>query len=410
VASRSTRVGLPYEVRTYWSVHPVVLAQVILPVPLDRLALRPAWAEALLDGRPPLYPSLYLGGSLVFLAAAGLASGGRRPRLLLAGGLAVTALVALGRHTPFFGWLDALLPIGGLRYPVKAMPMVALLWAGLVVRGADALPRSGVGPLPLLAAVAVAGANGALAWLAASRPELGTQFATATGVALETALAGIARRLAVAAVAGTLAVAAALLVMRRRAPRRWLGAAAAVVGILELLVLHDGLSPTAPPALFAVRPPALDLATPPEGGRLYSYDYLAPGKAREHLHRDSPYAVLRAPVGWAVPGASALAMRLSLSPPTAGAWEIAGSFDRDVPGLAPRELALLPDLLIAAEGTPAHLRLLQLGAVSRVAALHAAGLEPLESLGTRDALLPEPVSVYAVPASATRSSNALISS
>jgi hypothetical protein len=101
--------------------------------------------------------------------------------------------------------------------------------------------------------------------------------------------------------------------------------------------------------------------------------------------------------GWPYPATVALAQRLALFPPVTGAWGIFGSFDHDTPGLAPRALADLYDLLLLVEGSPAHLRLLQLGAVADVVALHADGWPGLLPVATGDALLNEPVRVLQVP-------------
>jgi hypothetical protein len=120
------------------------------------------------------------------------------------------------------------------------------------------------------------------------------------------------------------------------------------------------------------------------------------------LGRPDPFAITRAPRGWTVPAATALSMRMALFPPTAAPWGIAGSFDHDTPGIAPWRSAVLVDTLLGLEGTPAHERLLGLGAVSRVAALHRRGLEPLPILADADALLPEPVLVHGVPGARPR--------
>jgi hypothetical protein len=162
------------------------------------------------------------------------------------------------------------------------------------------------------------------------------------------------------------------------------------------------LVPTAPRALFTFRPPLADAARPPDHGRLYAYDYFIPGRSVAHLSRVEPFAIARAPRDWTVAAATALSMRMSLFPPTAAAFGIAGSFDHDTPGIAPWRSAALLDALLGLEGTPSHVRLLQLGAVQRVIALHAAGLESLPLLATGDALLPEPVRVMAVPGARPR--------
>src|SRR4029077_485977 len=84
-------------------------------------------------------------------------------------------------------------------------------------------------------------------------------------------------------------------------------------------------------------------------------------------------------------------------PPVGGAWGLPGSFDHDTPGLAPRLLSEMSDLLLLVEGTAAHLRLLQIGAVADVVALHTEGLQALRPVVTADALMNEPVRVFEVP-------------
>jgi hypothetical protein len=76
---------------------------------------------------------------------------------------------------------------------------------------------------------------------------------------------------------------------------------------------------------------------------------------------------------------------------------VAGSFDHDTPGMAPWRTAVLLDTLLGVEGTPAHAKLLRLGAAARVAALHADATDGLLPLATADALLFRPVQVFAVP-------------
>jgi hypothetical protein len=146
-----------------------------------------------------------------------------------------------------------------------------------------------------------------------------------------------------------------------------------------------------------MRPPLAAALPRPDQARIYVYDYNVAGKSRRYLGRDFPFAITRGVPGWPYPATVALAERLALFPPVAGAWGIPGSFDHDTPGLAPRFLADLYDLLLLVEGSPAHLRLLQLGAVADVVALHADGGPGLIPVATADALMDEPVHVLAVP-------------
>src|SRR6185295_7215157 len=138
-ARRSARAGLGPEARAYWSVHPVALLQTVFPALVVAPGLRPELSAALSDSREPYFASLYLG-----LAACGLvlASGGtptRRHRRLLVAAVIAGALVALGRHTPVYEAAVAVLPpLRALRYPAKAMTLVAFAWALLAGMGFEA--------------------------------------------------------------------------------------------------------------------------------------------------------------------------------------------------------------------------------------------------------------------------------
>ena len=202
--------------------------------------------------------------------------------------------------------------------------------------------------------------------------------------------------LAFAAFAGAVATIAAvrrLVEARRFTP---LAIMVATAAILPTAVWHDGVSPTAPRDLYTLRPTLVAALSRPDHARMYVYDYNVAGKSRRYLGRDFPYEITRGR-GWPYPATKALALRLSMFPPVGGAWGLSGSFDRDTPGLAPRLLSEMSDLLLLVEGTAAHLRLLQLGAVADVVALHTEGLQALRPVVTADALMNEPVRVFEVP-------------
>jgi hypothetical protein len=353
-----------------------------------------------------------MGLASVPLIGAAWCRGAKGPRRGLLLALAAALVLALGRHTPAQGLLATLLPpLGALRYPVKAMMAVSLCWALLAGLGVDRwqdpsdVPRGRwrvmvASPAAVLAAAAAAGVVAlARAPEAIARVVLRADSPTDRLPAL---LAPARAGLGLAALAGLLLLALALLRLRPRPAPRALALAAAALSILDLLAAHADLVPTAPRALYTHRPPVLEPARPPDAGRLYAYDDFVPGRSALFLGRPAPFEIDRAPVGWSADAATALSMRLALFPPTAAAWGVPGSFDHDTPGLAPRRAALLRDLLLAVEGTPAHTRLLQLGAVSRAVALHDGGLEGLPRIATADALLPDPVRVFAVPGARPR--------
>jgi hypothetical protein len=363
----SGRVEQPDAIRTQWSVHPAALLETVTPGLLATLGPGPL-RDQFSYQREPFIDSLYLGVLLAPLVLAG-ASASRWPsRLLL--GLGVGALLlALGRHAPFFAWAAGVPPFSLLRYPVKAMPFAALAWAQLAGLGLDncrAGAASSRAPLwGLAGVVAVAGA----AW---------PVWGGSPGGSLRLGLSALL--LAAAALLGT--------------PRPGWATALAVLGVADL-ALQLGQQPTAPRALFDYRPALLE--TLPEGARIYSYDYSLPDRALLHLGRPHGPTLAGIPAGWDFQSAFALGLQDLVAPLTSPRWGLRGSFEIDHRGLYPRELTRLVLLLRLAEGTPAHLRLLQMASVSHVIALHGDGLQDLTPVREMAGVFREPVRLLAVP-------------
>ena len=388
-ARRAGRTTLPFEARTHWSVHPLHLAQLVVPVPLHRLALTPRARQALFGAPDPFLPSLYVGLVGTLLVAAALARPSRATWGLAGAGL-VSAVLALGRFGGLYEAVVALVPpLQALRYPAKALLLTSLAWSLLCGLGLarlaearrDARLAIAAGPLAL-GVLVVAGV-----------------FAFADGASLERILAAAslpeARRLAWrVALAAVLAGAAGLLALQARARA---AAAWAALALLDLTLAHHDLNATAPIALYTHRPPALEAALDPDHGRLWTWDYLEPGESQRRLGREIPYLLARAPAGWDLRAAQALGLREALFPPTAASWGAQGSYDRDVPGLEPMPLGLLKEAFRRAPSAAERVRLLRLGAVSRVAALHEAAGEGLQMLGRYPGSFVDPVLVFAVP-------------
>jgi len=397
-ASRSERAELPQNMRTTWSVHPMALFQSLLPLFPGDAPLAPGVAAAFLEtGRTPLLASLYLGVGTLGFAGAAFLSPRRRLRALLIVALAGSLLVALGHHAPFYEALVTLPPLGFLRYPSKAMIVAALSWSMLVGLGVEAWARGEARrgfSFVVALCLAVALLAAAMAAVLAFVPGLAA-FTLAEGTQSLDSLRAIARGLVLPAFVAVAATAAAL---RRRAvgASPSLAAGVAALAVVDLLVAHRPLNPTAPAELVAFRPPVIDVVRDGEGGRLYAYEYfLTAGSARRYLGRDDPYVILPPP---GVPRARAqlLSLRLYPFPPSAARWGVEGSFDVDTRGLFPLPLARLSTLLRAVEATPAHDRLLRLGAVRYVVALHTRGFEGLEAVRTLPSLFPEPIRVFRV--------------
>jgi hypothetical protein len=403
-ARRSARAGLGPAARTYWSVHPLALLQIVFPLLVDSPGLRPDRAAALSESREPYFASLYLGLAAAGLVLASMNGPARRHRRLLAVAIVAAALVALGRHTPVYSVVVAALPpLRTLRYPAKAMTLAAFAWALLGGMGFEAW-RSPLAEgrrfrlcvlLPVAALTLAAGVAALLIFRDPGRWG-GLVFAGPSGgLTFADLLAPTEIRLLGATAAGAAVLAAGVFARAIPAPAR--AAAVAACAVADLLLAHHGLNPTAPPALYTHRPELLDVVRPVDGARLYVYDYFFPGRSPRYLGRAAPYVVARAPEGWPVRAAQALGMRLYLFPPTAGPWALEGSYDLDVPALGSPHVAALTAVLRNVEGTAAHTRLLRIGAVSHVVALHSAGFEDLELLASVDGLFPDPMRVYRVP-------------
>jgi len=396
MASRSSRFDQPERIRTYWSVHPATLVQAVVPVPLGALPLSDEARSALFESREPFLLSLYLGLAAGVLVLAAIVE--TRAARAVALVLAVVVLLALGRHTPAFAVVTTLIPpLRILRYPVKVMVAAALLWAMLAGMGADALGRTDRRRrrLTVLALAVVAiGLAASLGIASATRPdELGAAFLQrrALDPPFSVALVPVARRVLLAVGFATAVGAAALLAL---APgRRWTATVASLFAIVDLLVANEGLNRTCPPELMAWRPPAVDIARAPDGGRTYAYDYYVATRGRASLSH-AAYALATPP---ADPSVGAVALRGALYPSVLAQWGVESSYDLDQQGLFPKELAVLSRGLRIVEGTPVHLKLLRMGAVARVAAMHTAGFDDLAPVATLPTLFQEPLRIYAVP-------------
>ena len=395
VARRSGRGEMTDAMRTQWSVHPAALSQAVLPIALPDVPLGPSLRRGIFEATD-LVPSLYLGAAT--LGLAGLALGGARrtaaAALLLC--VAATVAIAVGRHAPFDGALGFTIPwVRSFRYPVKAMVAASLAWALLCGLGVDAWRldsmtiRARRRALTPLAALSVA----SLALLVVLA---GYARARSLPWSIPVMSEAAARAMLFPVFTAWTAATALLLLGTLRRPSGRVVAIGAALAVADLVIAHATLNPTAPAALFTQRPAAAAFLAGDSAQRIYVEDYFASLDGRRHLGRLDPYAVERAPVGWTVPAARALAMRWCLFPPSAGAWGLRGSFDRDTPALSPQFLSGLTEAVSAAGGTPDQVQLLRIGAVSHLVTLHRPGA-PFVAATTVDCLLPEPGRIVRVP-------------
>jgi hypothetical protein len=201
-------------------------------------------------------------------------------------------------------------------------------------------------------------------------------FLAAAGLAAACALVGVARG-------------------RGRNAATW-AIALGVLAVADLALYHRNAIPLAPRALYTYRPPIVDALRTMGAVRLYVYDYTQREQNLRWLNREYGHRLASVPVGWNLDEALALGMQQSLTPATAGRWALRSGFEVDYRGLHPESLVHLSAAmrLLPPE---AQLRLLHVGAVSHVVALHAQGLEALEPAGTWETLLVDPVRVFSVP-------------
>jgi hypothetical protein len=388
---------------SFWSIPPVGLVQCLFPLQLDPLPLRDVLRAALFESREPFLHSLYLGIPALGLAAAAVLRKGRLAAiltLLALGGIAV----ALGPHLGALGLLETLVPfLRSLRFPAKGMILTAFGCAVLASLGfdwwlrRDHPDRERIGVPRILVAVLAATAAGA-----ALLARLGAATWGALVVAPEftrrpfaEVLAPLSRDLAWAAAFGLI-----LVLTTVRAPSidlrlRAIVAAGAVAG--DLLMAHRNLASTADSALLTYRPPALQYVRNSDHMRTYSYDYFEPGKAQRYLGHNGYLLKLSRRELWPVPWADAIALRTALYPSVIGFWGVEGAYALDGLGLYPRYLTALTWFIRAKEGTPVHLRLLRMGAVRDVVALHGEGFEDLQEVARLPGLFVEPIRILRVP-------------
>jgi hypothetical protein len=131
--------------------------------------------------------------------------------------------------------------------------------------------------------------------------------------------------------------------------------------------------------------------------RVYCYDYSEVDKARRWLGQAGP-RLERAPAGWRPDAAMALAQQMSLTPQTAGRWGLRAGFDIDFRGLQAEPLAQLTRLVRLVEDRPAEVRrVLQVGAVTHVVAIHDVAPGELRLVARFPGLFAQPILVFAVP-------------
>ena len=392
---RVRRIAIMPAAIAEWSLHPAGLGQLLLPLWPQRFPLRPELRDALFDGRgEPLLASLYLGLALLPLVAAAFTGRGRRSALMLAAIGAGAVLVALGRHTPVLAALLQFQPLRMLRYPSKVVVLAAFVWALLAGLGLDTWLADVRGRRMPAVAAGAAGAlmAAALGGFALLRPGAVAARFLAPGADAHAIVAPAAGSVLFAALLSGSATALAA-GRARGAPL-----AAAALAILDLAVAQRAVNPTAPAAALVPPPMTLRALDRDPTTRIFAFSYevqrAAPPLRRPPL--GNPFEVASGPQPDAgVARASGLQSYLHSS--VASRWGLATGYEADALGIGTRELLDLDMLLLDSEETPSFLRMLRLGAVDYVIALHREGLEELDLVGVFPSPFARPIHVYRVP-------------
>lgn len=403
LARTSMRGDLPRNARVGWSLPPAALAGMFVPLPFEDLS-RLASAEArdrLFELWSPFLRSNYLGLTTVPLFAAAMMSRRRRGRTALVLLVIAGALFALGGHTVVYDLATAVIaPLRMLRYPSKLVVVVAFAWALLVGMGFDAWCEAGPRSGPRVSALAVLGLVlvATLAGLAAAAGYLAGPFARPIGPGAPTwaaLFASGAMLLAPAVGAASLLLASFAVGLLRNpsAPERH---AIGALIVLDLAVANHRINPAADPLFLAHRPEMLKEMHRDPPPRIFVWDYMLRVSGRGHPAQEMVDVLLDVP-GAPPDLAQAAAIQEYLYPPSGGRWGLRGSFDRDLLGFYPEELDQLNVLLRTVEDTPGYLRLLQLGGVDFVVALHTEGQHLLVHRSTFRGFYRKPIQLFEVP-------------
>lgn len=260
-ASTRQSAGAPFLLQ--WSLHPLRLLEILLPLPFGGPVDPPGWwPHALVDG-PSALPfawAPYLGAAALTLSIVGFARTRRAGfgATLVALGL----LLALGVHGPLAALLVHVPPFRFFRYPEKYLALVAL---GAAILAGAGVERLAVRAAPRLRVRLVGGAAALALVLAAALylfpKAFQAPFAWMVGASAPRGIgaADVVAPAALALAIAGLASAATLLVIRgaeRRVP--------SLLWLLPVLVAVDLWGPahrlvrTAPVELYEVRPALVD--------------------------------------------------------------------------------------------------------------------------------------------------------
>jgi hypothetical protein len=372
-ARRSQREEVRTTVLGYWSNHPYVMAQSLLPVVLEELPLTPSLRNAFYEGREPLLLSLYLGLPSVGLVAAGalLHRGSSAKWTWIILGTAA-AVHSMGKWTPLDDVIRLVIPLlEHLRYPSKFTILAALCWAVLAGMGVDAwaAPRRGGRGVWLAVTVAPLAA-GALVAAMLSRPDSGVWsylcvppdvFGKPYGAssAFRAAWAGLASTSLCAALAAVAGVRRSF----HHGTMPGLARLVALIAAFDLVTHTKELNPTVPRGMLSYRTPALDVVPGQRPNRTLIFRY------------GGLSSVDRLPWGFPFDASAPMTFLLGRVYP-AVVSPLVESVQGDLSGIGTRWSAALTEALLGSEAQRGNwVGLLRVAGVEFVVAAHTQGLD-----------------------------------
>ena len=392
--ANSPRAALDSSANTYWSLHPWRAFELFIPTVLGAMPLEASTRQMLFEGREPFLTALYLGAGTLPLVASLFLFAGRlglaRQRRGLTIALAFLGLCALGRHTPLYSLLLQFPPIALLRYPVKFMLPAAVIWSVLVGFGFETWRRRW-SEREMSRAGGLAAALLAAAMLGLVAPLVLGPRASEWFLPAEAAEAVSRLSWSVWTAAAVLLVGAGLTWYRSRRSEASpvLPSAAALLVLVDLLVMGRGINPLAPEALMTHRPPLLDDLRAASGPHRL---YVAPSSV-ESARRQFQAG----PRGWTPESRWALGSLEMLRPPTGARFGLDGSYHGDWTGLMPRREGRLAALLSQHVSDSRGLRLLQLGGVTHVMSMEGDVFPGVTEAASAQSVFASPLRLLRVP-------------
>src|SRR5208337_2043238 len=133
--------GLRSRETSNWSLHPLLLMEMLVPDFYGPALISPtSWNALADDGSAPYFISVFMGFVPLFFALAGWAFARDRRRNFVAGAAILILLLSFGHFTPLFSLAYLLVPLLCLvRFPVKLLVPFVMLVAILAGWGLDAL-------------------------------------------------------------------------------------------------------------------------------------------------------------------------------------------------------------------------------------------------------------------------------